>query len=329
MYLIIILIECWLTFICLKKFIKVSHSINNYGEDNAYIIRKENVPTAGGIIVFFIFLISSILYFLFYKDMFLKTLPNRYYILFLSVIILFIISAYDDFKSIHPIYKLILQLVLVYISTTTLDLNKINLPLKLSILIVVFFWVYIINIMNFIDGSDGFLTSYSLFFFTSMLIENFINSNFNSFETILSLLLIPILVIFLYFNKPPAKIFIGDSGSIFLGYLIGFICLHQILTSDWKLTLILLMYPLLDCSITLFIKVKNGYYPWARLFDYFFLGPIRKNNNHSLVFKTIVFYLSLNFILFVGQLLFINNIMFLLLSFFLTIFTLIYFKKNS
>ena len=89
------------------------------------------------------------------------------------------------------------------------------------------------------------------------------------------------------------------------------------------------MYPLLDCTITLIIKIKNGYYPWARLFDYFFLGPIKKNNNHSLVFKTIIFYLVLNFIIFVGQLFFINSIIFILLSFLLTVSTLLYFKKNS
>jgi UDP-GlcNAc:undecaprenyl-phosphate/decaprenyl-phosphate GlcNAc-1-phosphate transferase len=329
MYYLIILIQFLLTFFFLKAFIKFGHKINNYGESNTHVIRNENVPTGGGIIVFFIYLISFFFYFLFYKEKILELLPNKYYILIFSIIVLFIISAYDDFSAIHPIYKLILQIILVYISTVTLDLNNTKLPLKLLLLIIVVFWVYIINIVNFIDGSDGFLTSYSLFFFTSILTENFIKSNSTSLSTFFALLLIPILVIFLYFNKPTAKIFIGDSGSIFLGFLIGYISLNKILAYDWKLSIILLMYPLLDCTITLIIKIKNGYYPWARLFDYFFLGPIKKNNNHSLVFKTIIFYLVLNFIIFVGQLFFINSIIFILLSFLLTVSTLLYFKKNS
>ena len=54
----------------------------------------------------------------------------------------------------------------------------------------------------------------------------------------------------------------------------------------WKLSFILLMYPLLDCTVTLFIKIKNGHYPWARLFDYFFRSN-KKNNDHKFVLKII------------------------------------------
>ena len=329
MYYLIILIQSLLTFFLLKKFIKLSHKINNYGESNNHLTRNENVPTSGGIIVFLVYLISIFLYFLFFKETFLELAPNKYYVVIFSMTTLFVMSAYDDFKTIHPIYKLILQIVLVYISTTALNLSEVKLPLKLSLLIIVILWVYTVNIVNFIDGSDGFLTSYSLFFFISIIVESFINLNFSSFSTILSTLIIPILIIFLYFNKPRAKVFLGDSGSIFLGFLIGFISLNWILSYNWRLSLILLMYPLLDCTITLALKIKRGYYPWARLFDYFFLGPIKKNNDHIFVFKIIIYYYLLNFIIFIGQIFFINSNIFLILSFMLTMLTLFYFKKNS
>ena len=328
-YILVSIFSLVLTYYIIKIFIKYSHKLQNYGEDNAFIVRNEKVPTSGGIAIFFVSVLSlSILSYVDAKYI-ENILPNRYYLLIFSIFILFIISVYDDFNSIHPMYKLIIQIVVAYISVACLNLQEINLPLKMTIFLVVIIWVYIMNIVNFIDGSDGFLTTYSLFFFSSIFLTKYFIPEFNSISQVVSIILFPILLIFLKFNKPKAKLFMGDSGSIFLGYLIGFCSLELIILTHWKMGLILLMYPLLDCSLTLFFKIKKGYYPWARLFDYFFLGPIKKNNDHAYVLKVLKCYLILNFILFLAQSKFQESIYIVLLSFISTILVLIIYKKNS
>ena len=328
-YILVTILSLILTYSAIKIFIKYSHKIQNYGEDNVFIVRNEKVPTSGGITIFFVFSISLTILFYLNNEHIEIILPNRYYLLIFSLFILFIISVYDDFNSIHPIYKLIAQIIIAYISVACLNLQEINFPLKIIILMTVIIWVYVMNIVNFIDGSDGFLTTYSLFFFSSIFLTQYFISEFNSISHVVSFILLPILLVFLNFNRPKAKLFMGDSGSIFLGYLIGFCSLEIVLLKYWKLGFILLMYPLLDCTLTLVLKIKKGHYPWARLFDYFFLGPIKKNNDHEYVLKVFKNYLIFNFILFLAQLKFPENFYIVVLSFISTVFVLVIYKKKS
>jgi UDP-GlcNAc:undecaprenyl-phosphate/decaprenyl-phosphate GlcNAc-1-phosphate transferase len=92
------------------------------------------------------------------------------------------------------------------------------------------------------------------------------------------------LLAYLILNKPPAQIFMGDCGSIFLGFLIGFISIKTFLIGRFDLIISLLAYPFLDCTLTIVKKVFNKNYPWARLFDYYFLIPIKNNFTHKKVF---------------------------------------------
>ena len=155
-----------LTVFLLKKFIEISHKIQNYGEDNAFVTRLKKIPTSGGVIIFFVFSITFIFFSYFNFEYLNEIFPNRPYLIVVSICALFFTSVYDDFNSIHPLYKLILQVIFTYTSIACLNLNEIILPLKLLILIIVIFWVYILNIINFIDGSDGFFPFfYSHLFF--------------------------------------------------------------------------------------------------------------------------------------------------------------------
>ena len=82
--------------------------------------------------------------------------------------------------------------------------------------------------------------------------------------------MIPVLLAYLFFNKPNAKIFMGDAGSIFIGFLIGFISIQTIILGRFDIVVSLLAYAYIDCTLTIIKKVFKKQYPWARLFDYFF-----------------------------------------------------------
>ena len=123
---------------------------------------KKKTKTASGIVFSIIFIVNSIYYF--FDHSFLEILPNRFYIFILSIILLSIISFYDDIKSLDPRIRLIAQIVIIYFSLTLIDLYYLKLPFKLVIFFYLCFWIYITNITNFIDGSDGYLAANGISF---------------------------------------------------------------------------------------------------------------------------------------------------------------------
>jgi UDP-N-acetylmuramyl pentapeptide phosphotransferase/UDP-N-acetylglucosamine-1-phosphate transferase len=181
-----------------------------------------------------------------------------------------LVSFKDDIKPIDPLLRLIIQLICVYVSVSSLNLNIITFPLKVKIFVAIIVWVYFINITNFVDGSDGFCAINVITFFVGILIINY-SLNLNLFSATISKILIPLIISFLFFNFPPAKIYMGDAGSVFLGFLVGYSFLELSINGYIFYALVLYAYPLTDCSITLVKKVSKGYLPWARLGDYFFL----------------------------------------------------------
>jgi UDP-N-acetylmuramyl pentapeptide phosphotransferase/UDP-N-acetylglucosamine-1-phosphate transferase len=187
-------------------------------------------------------------------------------------------------------------------------------------------WIYIINITNFIDGADGFLPINALTFFIGITIfEHFVPAKLFSYN--LSVVLIPILVSFFYFNKPPAILYMGDAGSVLLGYIIGFCFLELIFSGYWFVAVSLYMYPLVDCSITLANKLLKGYSPWVRLFDYYFLIPIKKKQNNNKKVLFISFLYNILNLSNVFLMLYLNNFLLFLISTLMAFVNIMIYKK--
>ena len=89
----------------------------------------------------------------------------------------------------------------------------------------------------------------------------------NILEKYLAIGLLSASIPFLYFNKPSAKIFMGDSGSIFFGYIIGWIILRLISIDLWFVAIIISIYPILDVTITIFntTMLKFTYYIYKHI----------------------------------------------------------------
>ena len=275
-FLIIALVVMNISFIFLKKY--------NWKDSDTSLKLNSNLPTITSLgISFLACFFLNISYLVFTSDI-TNLFPNRFYIFFISIFLLTLISFKDDKDDIDPKIRLIFQLILVYFSLTNLELHRLNLPLKLIIFFALVFWVYVINVTNFIDGSDGHCGIHVLFFMIGILLISFLQKEY-FFSTLLAFILTPILLVYLiFFNKPPAKAFMGDTGSIFLGYIVGFIILERILMKDFYI-ISLFLYPILDCTIILVKKTIKGHYPWARLGDYFFLIPIKAGKYHKKVFN--------------------------------------------
>jgi UDP-N-acetylmuramyl pentapeptide phosphotransferase/UDP-N-acetylglucosamine-1-phosphate transferase len=313
-------------FIFIKIHIKYAKYLNLIDNSNNFNIQKFNTPTAGGLCFVFAYLLF--LLFLYHFKQLNVDFPNRFFQINLFIFAIILLSFWDDLKNIHPGIRFFTQLLIIALSLPMITIPEIIIPYKLLYIIIIIYWLYVVNIINFIDGLDGFLSTYSLFFFLSSLLYGTLIAE-SLFLKLLSIFFITILSIFLLFNKPKAKIFMGDTGSIFLGYYIGYVSLHMFSIQRYDLLITAISYPLMDCSITLIKKVLNKRYPWERLFDYYFLKPvILYGHSHSYVLKYFILYNIINFTLFCVQA--IYNYQYLcIVSILISIFLLKFYQKKN
>jgi UDP-N-acetylmuramyl pentapeptide phosphotransferase/UDP-N-acetylglucosamine-1-phosphate transferase len=134
---------------------------------------------------------------------------------------------------------------------------------------------------------------------------------------------------FLVYNWHPAKIFLGDSGSIPLGFLMLYSLVDFAIVGYWIAALILPMYYLLDTSLTLFSRVWKKENFWESHSQHFYQKAIRNSQSHKKVCYKIIL---LSFGLFILSFLSIidkNNLIFLILSFVWCIFFLLNFSKSK
>ena len=210
----------------------------------------------------------------------------------------------DDQKNINPIIRLTFQAFCVLSSLflfkdqlgtyqKSLDIFIFNdTPMFESFLVVfvlMIAWVWIINMFNFMDGMDGITVVQvsSLAILTnSLAILGLIEIHFLYF----SLILLTVLFSFYSMNKPPAKIFLGDVGSIPIGFLVGFIIIYNIIKEDLIFPfLIIIMYYLLDSIITIFIRFIKKENIFKAHSSHFYQKIIRKGYDHEYVLRKIIY----------------------------------------
>ena len=294
-------------------------------------------PKGAGLIIIPIVAISTLIFFYF----FLQPL-NEWAIIFFLCFFLGIISFIDDIKNLSIKSRLLLQTLIVGLSLLVyyepVTTNLLSVPVSyeryfplINCFLFLFFllsWMWIINLYNFMDGIDG-LTALQVctvaISVNLLSIIGYLNEEYQIF----SLILFSVYLAFYKFNKSPAKIFLGDVGSIPSGYLIGFIMFSCLLTNGVLLPIIIVnMYYILDSTCTLLIRIVKKENILKAHSDHFYQKMIRKGYQHSFVIKWIF---GLNSILLVLSLL---SIKLPIISFIFSIlFTaallyLFYFKKE-
>ena len=250
--------------------------------------------TSAGIVIYLNFFIIFLLNFIF-ENTLVNNLPNNYLFTFGGLTILVTISTIDDFKSIDPKIRLFFQLICIYFSLSSVPIYQFGFPLKIAIIIALFIWIYLLNITNFTDGSDGFLSVNTIFVFVNFIFLDYI-LKLNTFSKDILVLILPSILVFLYFNKPSAKLYLGDSGSILIGFINGFLFFDLLLINNINLAISLMIYPIMDCSVALVKKSLQGKLPWADTSNYSFLQPtIKKNSNKYFIFYFNIFFNFFNF----------------------------------
>ena len=290
--------------------------------------RKFNNPitvTSAGIIIYLSFLIVLI-YNYFFESNLINNLPNNYLLTFFGLTILVGISALDDIRTVDPKIRLFVQLICIYFSLSSIPIYQLGFPLKLVILVFLLIWVYLLNITNFTDGSDGFLAINTIFVFVNFIFLDHL-LKLNTFSKDILILILPSILVFLYFNKPSAKLYLGDSGSILIGFINGFLFLDLLMINNINLAISLMIYPIIDCSVALAKKSLQKKMPWADTSNYSFLQPSKRKNKN----KYFVFYFNLLFNLLNSLFIFIQVMFgwyYIILNIILTLITMRIYEKK-
>lgn len=173
--------------------------------------QKAPVPYMGGVIIYFAFISPVGLFFPFSRELL--------GILFAGSTIL-IVGLFDDLKAMTPAIKFLFQVVATYILIKSgIRISLYFLPSWLNV-VLTFFWILsIINAFNIIDIMDGLASSVAALSCLTIFVISLYDKNF--VISILSLGLAASLIGFLKFNWEPAKIYLGDAGSMFIGLVIG------------------------------------------------------------------------------------------------------------
>ena len=189
-----------------------------YDYQNARKIHSGNIPRLGGVGIFLAFTISSIVFIATTKtDNFNKLLP-----ILIAGTIVFLFALLDDILTLPALAKLIVQLiavsVVVFNGFSFKQIFGWVLPTPVS-LVLTFGWILgVINAYNLIDGLDGLCGTFSI---TTIITLGILYSLTGNAESIICFILAASVFGFLCFNWPPAKLFMGDAGSQFLGFMIS------------------------------------------------------------------------------------------------------------
>ncbi len=186
-----------------------------------------------------------------------------------SGFLIFLLGIIDDLRSLHYLYKLSFQ-VAVSISVSAggiglLDhfgLMHLTAGTALIVFVAVTLWMLAITTsFNLVDGIDGLASGISIISALSFVVAGFL---FHQPVVIaLSLVVFGSVSAFLRFNFPPAKIFMGDSGSLFLGLMFGLISLLTIVSGKdlfYRISgsIIVLSVPLLDTVLASLRRKLTG-----------------------------------------------------------------------
>lgn len=287
----------------LIKVAKLKHLVDVPGE--ARKLHRRSVPTIGGIIIFAATIFSYALWFpsehtVFFGSVFSFSVSvKEFKFIVAATILLFFTGVKDDIIGVAPVKKLISHVMVGFILVLMADVRILGmygifeiyeLPYWASVLLSVFTYIVVVNAFNLIDGVDGLAAGIGLI--CSVLFGIWFALSDQMSLALLSFVLTGSLGAFLVYNFSPARIFMGDSGSLFIGALMYFLAVKCIGTSTWKMpdflqgisapvfAMSVLAYPLTDTLRVFIYRAVKGISPFSADNNHIHHKLLEKGYNH-------------------------------------------------
>jgi len=244
-------------------------------------------PIARGAgIAFFLAFISIIPFF------YIEVLANHIWFI-LSIFLVFATGVYDDIYTTTPKFKFLI----IFISTTLLSFDGIIIDVlgRFFTVDIVLSWlalpftIFVVsgftNALNLIDGLDGLAASLSIVILATFFYIGYLHEDI--FMMLLSGAFVAVLLAFLIYNWHPASIFMGDSGSLLLGFIISVLGIQSLRYIPPVAILYLGAVPILDTLIVMIRRKRAGHSFF--LADTCHMHHLFKEVFHGNIPKTVLF----------------------------------------
>lgn len=261
------------SYISINPILNVARRFTLYDMPEARRVHTIPVPRIGGLAIYFGFLIAVALSFMLPVLRFADEI-ERILLMVIAATLVVVVMFFDDIFGIPPLPKLLFQIaaagivVLPRLRDSQAGIvieefgvpffDTVHLPLAVAILFTIFWIVGMMNAVNWADGLDGMAASITLVASTILFLHTFFRPPGDPQFTI-SLLAIGLagaIVGFMPWNWHPAKIIMGDSGAMFLGFALATISI--IGGAKIATALLALGVPILDAAWVIFNRVLHG-----------------------------------------------------------------------
>lgn len=259
---IVFFVAMLLSYLATHLFRRVALKVNLVDTPSSKKIHTKPIPTMGGICLFIVYWLS---YFI--------GIPSRnqladVWALVISSAVIVLTGIIDDKVELKPWQKMIGILIgaNIFYFFTNIRLDHFSIALlgriefyEISYFIMMIWIVGITNAMNLMDGLDGLATGTAVISLTTMgLVSYLFSGTGNTAMVVLIFLLVAVLLGFLPHNFNPAKIFLGDTGALFIGFMIATLSLNGLKQATFISLLIplaILGVPLTDTLSAIFRRL--------------------------------------------------------------------------
>ena len=288
----------------LIKVARLKHLVDEPGEDRK--LHRRSIPTIGGTIIFATALFAYALWFPYGGEGGGNGTPalvaqalREFKFLVASVLLLFFIGIKDDIIGTAPAKKMLAQIIVGFILVIVADVRIESMhglfgmeaiPEWASILLSVFTYLVVTNAFNLIDGVDGLATGVGAI--AAIFFGLWFYSVGDAALALLSFTLAGTLLGFLIYNFSPAKVFMGDSGSLTTGLILSYLAIrligHEGEGTNWLTSvpspiyaMAVLAYPLIDTLRVFTLRALQGRSPFEADQNHVHHRLLRLNGQHK------------------------------------------------
>lgn len=238
----------------------IAHHINAMDIPDKRKVHKTPMPRLGGLAIFLSFLVGY---------MFFAPLTTQMISILIGSFLIVLLGIIDDINPLKATTKLwgqiLVAIVLVFfgnIYITDISLFGMNIVLGgWTYPVSILFIVACINSINLIDGLDGLAAGTSSIYFITIIVLSILLGRTDNLGFILCLITLGATLGFLYYNFNPATIFMGDTGSMFLGFMIAVVALLGFKTAtltSFMVPILILFIPILDTLLAILRRLIKG-----------------------------------------------------------------------
>jgi UDP-N-acetylmuramyl pentapeptide phosphotransferase/UDP-N-acetylglucosamine-1-phosphate transferase len=200
-----------------------------------------------------------------------------------ALLLLVCVSFLDDVSEIAPWKRLAVHVVAACVMVLDLPAPVLHgfVPPTLEFPLLVFALVWMMNLTNFMDGIDEITSVHTVTVALVIIVLVTIAPDLRNALAYDSAIIISAVLGFWWFNRHPASIFMGDSGSIPLGALMGWMLLSLVAEGHWVPAAILPAYYVIDSGLTMLKRLATGHRPWEAHSTHAYQCYVRSGRSHT------------------------------------------------